>query len=315
MYYIYFSLVGGVDMTNKQEILLESGTNELEVIVFAIGEGTFGINVIKVREIINPLPIVQIPNSHPCIEGIIRLRDEVLPVIDLAKALNLPSSENPEKDKYIVAELNQIKVVFHVHSVSRIYRISWEQIEKPTKLTEGLTSSTIGVVKMEDQMVLLLDYEKIVVDIAPSSGIHLEQLKFSEKKDRSHKKLISTEDSPVLRRLIQDTLHEAGYEDVMFFDDGQAAWDYLENLRDTYGEHLTEHVHAVITDIEMPRMDGHHLTKKIKDDEYLKQLPVIIFSSLVTDDLYHKGLAVGCDAQISKPDIVKLIETIDELIL
>lgn len=302
-------------MEGRQEILLESGTNELEIIVFNIANGIFGINVIKVREIINPLPIVVIPNSHPHIEGIIRLRDEVLPVVDLAKALNLPPSEDPTKDKYIVAELNQIKVVFHVHSVSRIYRISWKQIEKPTDLTNSLSSSTIGVVKMKDQMVLLLDYEKIVVDIAPECGINAGQFKITSKEDRSNKTLIMTEDSPVLRKLVEESLKEAGYGKILFFDDGQGAWDYLMGLKNTYQSKITDHVHAVITDIEMPLMDGHHLTKKIKDDPDLKQIPVIIFSSLVTQDLYHKGKTVGANAQVSKPEIVKLIEVIDEHVL
>lgn len=302
-------------MTNKQEILLESGTNELEVIVFEIANRTFGINVLKVREIINPLPIVEIPNSHPFIEGIIRLREEVLPVVDLAKALHLPSSENPEKDKYIVAELNQFKVVFHVHSVSRIYRVSWKQIEKTSELTDGLQNSTLGIIKMEDQMVLLLDYEKIILDIAPNCGIQPEKVKFAYKNERNEKVLLFTEDSPVLRQQIEEAIKEAGYGKLIFFNDGLEAWKYLQKMREEYGANVLEHVHAVITDIEMPQMDGHHLTKKIKNDEYLKDLPVIIFSSLVTEDLYHKGFSVGCDAQISKPDIAKLVETIDELVL
>ncbi|WP_096200887.1 chemotaxis protein [Bacillus sp. FJAT-45350] len=296
-------------------ILLESGTNELEVIVFTVGTGIFGINVIKVREIINPLPITKMPNSHPNIEGILRLRDEVLPVVDLAKSLGFPPSENPEQDKLIVAELNQMKVAFHVHSVSRIHRISWEQIEKPTDLSQGLQGSTIGVVKMDDQMILLVDYEKIVVDISPESGINVGQLKTLGKRDRSNKKIVAAEDSAILRKLLEDTLSEAGYKDVRFFDDGRAAWDYLESLASNDSINLKDHVEIVITDLEMPKMDGHHLTKRIKENSRLGALPVIIFSSLITDDLQHKGNVVGADAQVSKPEIVKLVEVIDDLIL
>ncbi len=160
-------------MSEHKGILLESGTNELEVIAFSIDEGIFGINVLKVREIINPLPIVKVPNSHQYVEGIIRLRDEVITVVDLARVIGFPPSQDSERDKFIVAELNQMKVAFHVHSVSRIHRISWEQIEKPTELSKGLEASTIGVVKMDEQMILLLDYEKIVVDINPNSGINV----------------------------------------------------------------------------------------------------------------------------------------------
>ncbi|MFV8828314.1 chemotaxis protein [Alkalihalobacterium sp. APHAB7] len=301
-------------MSEHKGILLESGTNELEVIAFTIDEGTFGINVLKVREIINPLPIVKVPNSHPNVEGIIRLRDEVITVVDLAKVLGFPPSEDSQKDKFIVAELNQMKVAFHVHNVSRIHRISWEQIEKPTELSQGLEASTIGVVKMDEQMLLLLDYEKIVVDINPESGINVGQLKSLGKRERSMKKIIVAEDSPILRKLLQDTLSEAGYVNVQFFDDGKEAWEFLEQLKQSETA-VEQEIQLVITDLEMPKMDGHHLTKRIKDDVHLNVLPVIIFSSLITGDLYHKGIRVGADAQVSKPEIVELVHIIDKHII
>ncbi|OIJ18961.1 chemotaxis protein CheV [Anaerobacillus alkalidiazotrophicus] len=293
-------------------ILLESGTNELEVIVFSIGQGVFGINVMKVREIINPLPVTKMPNGHPNVEGIIRLRDEVLPVVNLAKVIGFPPSESPEQDKLIVAELNKMKVAFHVHNVSRIHRISWEQIEKPTKLSQGLEGSTIGVIKMEDNMILLLDYEKILVDISPSSGINKEEIKTMGSRERSYKKVMIVEDSPILRRLLEDTLVTAGYENLQFFEDGKLAWDHLEKIGKE--KLFTQLPDVIISDIEMPKMDGHHLTKRIKDDILLKDIPVVIFSSLITGDLYHKGDRVGANAQVSKPEIVNLVENIDKLL-
>ncbi|MCT8137942.1 chemotaxis protein CheV [Anaerobacillus sp. CMMVII] len=298
---------------DQQAILLESGTNELEVIVFAIGEGVFGINVMKVREIIKPLPVTKVPNSHPSVEGIIRLRDEILPVVDLAKVVGFPASKQPEQDKLIVAELNKLKIAFHVHSVSRIHRISWEQIEKPTKLSQGLEGATIGVIKMEDQMILLLDYEKIVVDISPEAGINIGQLKSLGQRQRSEKKIMIAEDSPILRKLLEDTLTQAGYKNLQFFEDGKQAWDYLEKLGEST-DLVTEFPHLIISDIEMPKMDGHHLTKRIKEDKVLNAIPVVIFSSLITGDLFHKGERVGANAQVSKPEIVNLVETIDQLL-
>ncbi|WP_026673094.1 chemotaxis protein [Alkalihalobacterium bogoriense] len=300
-------------MINENKgILLESGTNELEIIVFSIGEELFGINVLKVREIITPLPITKVPNSHPNVEGIIRLREEILPLIDLAKVLGYPPSAQPEQDKYIVSELNQVKVAFHVESVSRIHRISWEQIEKPSEVSKGLQSSTIGVVKMDEQMVLLLDYEKIVVDISPEAGVNKSAIKSMGERERSHKQIVIAEDSPVLRKLLEDTLSEAGYSRLTFFDNGKSAWDYLESLANE-GEHrVKEQVQLVITDLEMPKMDGHHLTKLIKDHFILANVPVIIFSSLITVELQHKGDLVGADAQVSKPEIVHLVEEIDK---
>ena len=299
----------------NNDILLESGTNELEVIMFQIGTGTFGINVLKVREIINPLPITGTPNAHQNVEGVIRLRDEVIPVVNLAKVLNLPHSEDPKGDKFIISELNQMKVAFHVHSVSRIHRISWEQIEKPDELSAGEQAYTIGIIKLEGEMSLLLDFEKIVVEINPESGVSVGQLKVLGPRERSTKKIVAAEDSAILRALLGDTLNEAGYENVLFFENGKDAWTYLHDLTENESVHIEDEVNLIITDIEMPQMDGHHLTDKIKKDAELSNIPVIIFSSLITDDLYHKGVHVGASAQVSKPEIVKLVEEIDRLII
>lgn len=298
---------------NKQGILLESGTNELEVIVFQVGTGTFGINVMKVREIIQVLPLTPVPNSHPNIEGLIRLRDEVITVINLAKVLEFPPSENPAEDKLIIAELNKLKVAFRVQNVSRIHRISWDQIEKPDELAQNIQSTATGVIKMDDQMVLLLDFEKIVVEINPEKGITVDQVKQLGHRERSNKKIMIAEDSAVLRKLISDTLVEAGYDQIKFFDNGLALWNHLDEIKDH--EDLTSSVQLIVTDLEMPKMDGLHLTKRIKENVNLQQIPVVIFSSLITEDLFYKGKSVGADAQISKPEIVKLIEVIDLLAL
>jgi two-component system chemotaxis response regulator CheV len=299
----------------KSKILLESGTNELEIVMFKVGTGLFGINVLKVREIINPLPITATPNGHFHVEGVIRLREDVIPVVNLAEVLNFPPSENPQQDKFIISELNKIKVAFHVHSVSRIHRISWEQIEKPNQLASGDQAHTIGIVKMEDEMSLLLDFEKIVVDISPESGVNVESLKVLGPRERSNKHIIAAEDSAILRRLLGDTLSEAGYENVRFFENGREAWEYLLGLANDERTDPKDIVNLIITDLEMPQMDGHHLTVKIKDNNRLEEIPVIIFSSLITDDLFHKGERVGASAQVSKPEIVQLVEHIDRLIL
>ncbi|MEC2073671.1 chemotaxis protein [Alkalihalophilus marmarensis] len=298
-------------MNDQTDILLDSGTNELEVVMFEVANGTFGINVLKVREIINPLPITLTPNAHKHVEGVIRLRQEVIPVVDLAKVLNLTASDDPAQDKFIVAELNKMKVAFHVHSVSRIHRISWEQIEKPSELSLNAESHTIGIVKLEEEMSLLLDFEKIVVDINPKTGLSVEQIKKLGQRERSEKRIMIAEDSAILRKLLSDTLKEAGYEKLSFYENGRQAWDVLEEYKQSDGDLPVD---LVITDIEMPQMDGHHLTRRIKQDPVLKQLPVLIFSSLITSDLHHKGEKVGADKQISKPEIVELVQTIDAFV-
>ena len=301
-------------MENQKGILLESGTNELEIVEFEVANNKFGINVIKVKEIIQPIPVTFIPHAHPHVEGIIQLRGEVLPVVDMLKVLGIPTENRNSQQKYIVAEFNKQRVVFHVDNVTQIHRISWDQIEKPSDMYQGGTSQVIGVIKHNSEMILLLDFEKIMVDINPESSISVEAVKKLGKRERTEKKVIIAEDSPLLRKLLFDTMNEAGYVNTEFFENGRDAYDYLEALAKADKE-IEKYVQIVVTDIEMPQMDGHHLTKKIKSHPDLQKLPVIIFSSLITDDLRHKGEKVGAEDQISKPEITELILRMDKLIL
>ncbi|KGX88814.1 chemotaxis protein [Pontibacillus litoralis] len=302
-------------MQQDKGILLESGTNELEIVEFGIGTNHFGINVIKVKEILNPTEVTKIPHSHPSVEGIIEIRGEVVTVVDVAHALGFPPSDHPQQDKFIVAEFNQQKIVFHVHTVTQIHRISWENIEKPNKMYQGLETQITGVVKMNEVMLLLLDFEKMVADINPESSINVQSMNQLGERERTNKRIVIAEDSALLRELLKETLHEAGYTDLRLFEDGKEAYDYLESCASDDEKTLQEHVQLVITDIEMPQMDGHHLTKRVKDHEQLSILPVIIFSSLITEDLRHKGERVGANAQVSKPEIVQLVQMIDQYVL
>lgn len=301
-------------MHNQGGILLESGTNELEIVEFEMGDNRYGINVIKVKEIILPTPITIIPHAHPSIEGIIQLRGEVLPVIDMEKVMGLPKTLGKTEGKYIVAAFNKQQVVFHVHEVSQIHRVSWNQIEKPSELYSDESSQVIGVIKREKDMLLLLDFEKIVLEINPDSGIRIEEVKKLGVRERSDKRVLIAEDSPLLRKLLNDTLTEAGYANLEFYENGKDALDYLESLV-SQGKKVTDNVQLVITDIEMPQMDGHHFTRRIRENKDLSMLPVIIFSSLITDELKHKGMSVGADDQVSKPEIAELVLKMDKYIL
>ncbi|MFD1849089.1 chemotaxis protein [Oceanobacillus bengalensis] len=300
--------------TQNDGILLKSGTNELEVILFRIGDGSFAINVLKVREIVTPLPITKIPNSHHYVEGVIYLRGEVIPVVNVANVINVRQSEQPEQDKFIIAELNDVKIAFRVHEVNRIYRISWEQIEKPNELSAGKQPYATGIIKLENMMSILLDMEKVVVEINPELGGSVDSIKTLGRRERSSKKIVAAEDSAVLRALLKDTLSEAGYDNVTFFQNGREAWEYLETIA-AEDSGPNDRVHLLLTDIEMPQMDGHHLTYRVKQHAQLKDIPVVIFSSIITEDLYHKGENVGASAQVSKPKLVNLVREIDKYIL
>ncbi|MBQ0140947.1 MAG: chemotaxis protein CheV [Kurthia sp.] len=298
---------------DSKGILLESGTNELEIVEFEVGNNKFGINVIKVKEIIQPIPVTFIPHSHPFVEGIVQLRGEVLPVVDMSRVLGISTEQRNSQHKYIVAEFNKQRVVFHVDNVSMIHRISWEQIEKPSEMYQNGTSQVIGVIKRDDVMLLLLDFERIILEINPDTGISVESVKKLGTRKRSEKRILIAEDSPLLRKLLNDTMSEAGYVNVEFFENGKDAYNYLEMTAERGA--IEDTIQLVVTDIEMPQMDGHHLTKKIKGNPKLSILPVVIFSSLITDDLKHKGDQVGANAQISKPEIAELIQFVDQYIL
>ncbi|HAK1573235.1 TPA: chemotaxis protein CheV [Listeria monocytogenes] len=302
-------------MTEEKGILLQSGTNELEIVTFTVGENLFCINVLKVKEIIHPLEVTPVPDSNPAIEGVSQVRGEIMPVVNLARVMKLPEIE-PENTKFIITELNQMKIVFRVDEVHRIQRISWEQIEEPEKLSIGLEELAVGIVKLDDNLVLLLDYEKIIYEISGNADFAVTgEDRMARKVNREEKTIFIAEDSQMLRQLLEDTLHEAGYTNLQFFANGREAQEHIFKLLKEQKEQTFENVNLLITDIEMPQMDGHHLTKVIKEDEIGRELPVVIFSSLITEDLEHKGAGVGADAQVSKPNIHQLINILDELVL
>ncbi|EEO0617097.1 chemotaxis protein CheV [Listeria monocytogenes] len=302
-------------MTEEKGILLQSGTNELEIVTFTVGENLFCINVLKVKEIIHPLEVTPVPDSNPAIEGVSQVRGEIMPVVNLARVMTLPEIE-PENTKFIITELNQMKIVFRVDEVHRIQRISWEQIEEPEKLSIGLEELAVGIVKLDGNLVLLLDYEKIIYEISGNADFAVTgEDRMARKVNREEKTIFIAEDSQMLRQLLEDTLHEAGYTNLQFFANGREAQEHIFKLLKEQKEQTFENVNLLITDIEMPQMDGHHLTKVIKEDEIGRELPVVIFSSLITEDLEHKGAGVGADAQVSKPNIHQLINILDELVL
>ncbi|EIM5066445.1 chemotaxis protein CheV [Listeria monocytogenes] len=302
-------------MTEEKGILLQSGTNELEIVTFTVGENLFCINVLKVKEIIHPLEVTPVPDSNPAIEGVSQVRGEIMPVVNLARVMKLPEIE-PENTKFIITELNQMKIVFRVDEVHRIQRISWEQIEEPEKLSIGLEELAVGIVKLDGNLVLLLDYEKIIYEISGNADFAVTgEDRIARKVNREEKTIFIAEDSQMLRQLLEDTLHKAGYTNLQFFANGREAQEHIFKLLKEQKEQTFENVNLLITDIEMPQMDGHHLTKVIKEDEIGRELPVVIFSSLITEDLEHKGAGVGADAQVSKPNIHQLINILDELVL
>ena len=292
-------------------ILLESGTNELEVLEFTLGDNHYGINVAKIREILQYTPVTPVPNSHPSVEGIFMPRDAMITVIDLKKCLGLP--ETDEKGLFIITNFNKLNVAFHVDEVIGIHRVSWENIIKPDSTIQGRDGSTAtGVIKMNDKLVVILDFESIVSSISPETGLRVNDIDNMESRDRSDSTILIAEDSALLSKLITDCLKKAGYVKLIVTENGQEAWDKICELK-AAGD-ITEKLNCIITDIEMPLMDGHRLTKLVKSDAALTEIPVIIFSSLVNEEMRIKGEQLGADAQLTKPEIGQLVDAIDKLV-
>lgn len=299
----------------KQEILLESGTNEFEIMEFTIAGETFGINVAKVREIMMVCPVKPMQKSQKDIEGIFKSRDMVITVINLASYLDLPPSDNASRDILIVTNFNNNFFAFHVHTVVGINRISWTEIKKPDKIIYGGQEGVAtGIADYDGHLITILDFEKIVSEISPDLGIRYEDLDQLGDRQRSSKPVLLAEDSMLLSRMIVESLQRSGYDNLIKTDNGQEAWNFLVEAKES-GDAIENHVCCVVTDIEMPQMDGHRLTKQIKEDPVLKKLPVILFSSLINEEMWRKGEAVGADAQITKPEIARLVSLIDQFIL
>ncbi|GAB6162414.1 chemotaxis protein [Desulfothermus naphthae] len=294
------------------DILLETGTNELEIVEFYIEKSQgvkeyFGINVIKVQEIIRYPEITRIPaKPHPCFLGLIRLREKIMPLLDLGIYLyNIPLDSN---GKVIVTEFNRMKIGFLVSGLTRIHRISWQDVAPPVEIEyEGKTPCITGVVKFDDRIVFTLDVEKIVGEMAP---MFLEEGIITEEHAKKRYKVLIADDSPTVRNMLVVNLKDF---DIHVAKNGQEAWDYLVDLKQGQ-EDIFSKCNLVISDIEMPQMDGFTLTKKIKEDPILNKIPVILFSSMITDKILHKGQSVGADDQISKPEIGDLAKKALQLI-
>nr|WP_294680645.1 chemotaxis protein [uncultured Anaerotignum sp.] len=302
--------------TPKNSILLETGTNEIEIMQFTINGILYGINVAKVKEIIMSDKVKPVPHVHPAVEGIFKPRDILITVIDLPYFVTNEVQEHNEKDLFIITHFNNLHVAFRVHTVVGISRLSWKDIMKPDKTVAGDGDSiTTGIAQCGGELVTILDFEKIVAEIAPETSIQLAEIEHMGARERNLKPIVLAEDSVLLAKIIKEALVKAGYVNIEKFNNGQEAWNYLSQIsKETEEEDIRDKVSLIITDIEMPEMDGHRLTKLIKTNDKLKKVPVVIFSSLITPEMQIKGKAVGADEQLSKPEIGHLVEVMDQLL-
>jgi two-component system chemotaxis response regulator CheV len=294
-----------------EKILTEVGTNEWQVVVFLLGNQYFAINVDKTREILRWPGVRDVPQTHPAMKGITTIRGEVIPLIDLRTYLGITPGVELEEAKLIVAEFNKMKLGFVVDGVDRIYRINSDELDASLTGT-FLGENSLYVIKREGRNILLLDYERIVQVVNPGLA---DQFKVDGKissnvagalGDLDEYKILVAEDSPLIRKLIQEVLVSGGFHNLEVVGHGKAAWDRLSEDGDDFD--------ILLTDIEMPKMDGLTLTRRVKEDGKLSRIPVIVFSSVMAEDIKRKAQSIGADAQITKPEMTNLLEKVVELL-
>jgi len=305
-------------------ILLDTGTNELEILEFHIDSDdspgvpsvrhSFGVNVAKVMEVIESPGLEPLPGAtHPSFRGIIPLRSHILPVIDLAVWLNIAKSPAP-LDNVIVTEFSKAVTGFVVSGVTGIHRVGWPEVIPPDSyLPKTGVQAIIGLVERDGHFIQLLDLETIIADLSPEGDEDDSAPTFVPTREL---KALVADDSATIRLMLKKSLTRAGITPTIT-SNGQEALETARALArqaQAEGRPIQDFLDIVISDIEMPLMDGFTLTKNLKHDAVLRDLPVVLYSSIITDELRHKGQSVGADRQISKPDLESIPETAMQLV-
>ncbi|MBF0239516.1 MAG: chemotaxis protein CheV [SAR324 cluster bacterium] len=295
------------------EILLESGTNELEIVEFYIHNVRYGVNVTKVEEVRYLPKYRKIPQTSPIILGFFNLRGKVMPIIDLPQVMGAPSISQ-DHAQVIVMHFNRRVVGFLVERVVKIIRLSWENIISPPCSFEN--QQVVGVIiepGRERDLIQLIDFEKIMEEITPSFH-DIEDLVEEIPPgsfDRSQKKIWIAEDSKMIQKVVAEGLGLSGYSNQRWFNNGAETWDALNAIPE---DKVFDEIELLVSDIEMPQMDGLHLVKLMKSTPRLQKIPVIMFSSLINDSTIHKCMEVGADAQTAKPGVDELIILMDDFL-
>jgi two-component system chemotaxis response regulator CheV len=307
----------------EQKILLESGTNEVEILEFFLGGQSYGINVSKILQIItyDEEFLTETPESPVAMPGVLLWREKTIPFIDLYRALNIDVRQNVERPIVLVTEFNGLICCFLIDGVNRIHRISWDRIDSMNSYLDQFSSRFTGSVHVDEKDVLLVDFEFLVAELFPETklgyGSAIEIPHDVTPETRGQMNIVLAEDSPFIRHAIIDLLKQAGYSQVAEFENGQIALQHLISLKDkaqNENRPLGELVSLVISDIEMPQLDGLTLCRKLKNDPPYSRTPVVIFSSLINEQMIDKCNDVGADAHITKPQMGMLVQTLDHLL-
>ena len=304
-------------------ILLESGTNEVEILEFFLESQSFGINVAKISQILpfDKEKLTVVPNDDKAILGTLLWHGQTIPLIDLSIALNGKESTATDVRKIVlVTEFNGVINGFLTDGVSRIFRNSWDNISPLSNFLEKYSSTVTGSIKVDEREILLVDFEFVVAEIFPDTKMGYQDLGLEEipqNNTRETKNIIFSEDSPFIRSTIIKLLTQSGYGQIKAFENGLDALNYIEESVGASKQEnapINKFVDLVISDIEMPKMDGLTLCRVIKKDLGLGKVPVIIFSSLVNEQMIQKCKEVGADGYTTKPQVNDLLQKMDKLL-
>ncbi len=297
-------------MKLEAESYLKSGSNEVRILEYRVGKACFGINILKVNKIISKVPLkTKTPHSHPSIKGIFEDRGKIIPIIDLAEFLGLPTNDDQKDQKIIITEFFEQSNGFLVNRVDWIHHFKWADVIDADSVMGQLDHRFIlGVVRpSEDHIVLLLDYETIILELCPE--LHTKQLSKAKEISRTcdGRRVLVAEDSSSVRAMLSTELSEMGFE-VIAVSDGIEALNTLK---------LDPDFDIVISDVEMPRMDGLALTCAIRDGNAKceKNMPVVVYSSIGDVGMKARAEFLKADAHVTKLNVEELLEQVQTLMM
>lgn len=298
----------------EQGILLKSGTNEMELLSILVDDQPFGINVAKVQSLqkYDPALVTGLPHGQPGVLGMLLYRDRTIPLMDLSEILDIRLTNMSDREIVVVTEFNNAVNGFKVQSVDRIYRLSWDKLV-PMAQTLGNSNYFTGSVNVADKEILVLDLEHIISNIFPDliiENVSEQNLSKIDNITREDLDIIFADDSPTIRKGVTKALKSAGFTNIAEFFDGSQALEYVQKNYGS-GKRAIENV-VLISDIEMPQMDGLTLCKNIKQDKILQDIFVIMFSSLINKQMIAKCQNVKADTYVTKPETNHLIELLDK---
>lgn len=276
------------------------GQNRLELLLFNLGKGqSYAINVFKIQEVLRMTSLTQIPDAHPVVRGVTHLRGQTLPVVDLSHAIGMGPMTVDEHTTMIVTEYNRTIQAFLVAGVERIVNMNWEEIMPPPKGT-GKSHYLTAITKVDGKIVEIIDVEKVLAEIVPYDTDVTEgmvDLDVMTRAAESGLKVLAVDDSAIARSQVKETLNSLGIE-VLQANDGQEGLSILKRM--AAEEPINSQLLMLITDAEMPSMDGYMLTTEVRADPDLKDLYVVLHTSL--SGSFNEAMVekVGCNAFLSK---------------